>query len=480
MHLADRFAVSPVATLATVCSPNLGIVDSWLPVLLAARERHPDWRIVFIVPEAWRKTIRPEGAALRLASGVADEVVVEILPGHFRTVEDFVAAAELVRRSRWIPDLLDAADRLIRRIVMSATRSRSDGRAVASWAVRRLTTLGSWGFGARRSGLRNSWSDGPILVCYDFETNAKPDSRSALEGINEVARFSVSHGLGIPLGPDQRPAGNLTEKDHRVYAYGSDHADYFHRAPRTTKPHVVITGVPRHDPESRRSLVARSGETVDPAWTRSVLLVSRQATSQREVPGKSPRDWLPAGRKVAHLRAIHRVICEQEGLRLLVSTHPKEKNDGTLQRGLPTSEEGRTWRFTTVHPLVLAEHIDFAIVFSSGVVLDLLVSGIPTIEFQDVTGASAYDGPDALRDTEGRILRTAQRRGGLVLPADDELDLARQVRRIRTQRQDVVAELTDAYTRLYASPVGAIDRILHDMEQVVVEERERRASVSGH
>lgn len=468
-----------MTTVVTVCSPNLGIVDSWLPVLLAVRDQHPEWGIVLVVPEAWDKMIRPEGAALRIASAVADGIVVEIQPGDFRGVADFAAAAALVRRSRWIPELLDGTDRVVRRVLMSATRSRSDGRTVASLATRVLAAVGGRIVRARRVDLKRLADEGPVLVLYDVETNDKPDSLSALEGMDETARFSLSHGLGIPLGSEQRSSGTVTAKDRRVYAYGSQHADYFRRAPGMRDDRVVVTGIPRHDPEARRSIGSRAGETIEPEWAGSVLLVSRQATSQRDTPGKSPRDWLPAGRKVQQLRAIHRVICEQEGLRLLVSTHPKERADGTLERGLPQSEEGRTWRFTHAHPLVLAEHIEFAVAFSSGVVLDLLASGIPTIEFQDVSGATAYDGPDALRDAEGRILRTAQRRGGLVLPADDEPDLARQVRRIRTERRAVVTELTDAYRRLYASPAGAVARILQDMEQVVAEDHSR-ADTTDH
>ena len=468
-----------MTTVVTVCSPNLGIVDSWLPVLLAVREQHPDWGIVLVVPEAWDKSIQPEGAALRIASSVADEVVVEVMPGDFRGFDDFADAAELVRNCRWMPDLLDSTDRLVRRILRGATRSRSDGRTVASLATRVLAAVGGRIVRGRRVELKRLPEEGPVLVLYDLETNDKPDSRGVLERIDEAARFSLSHGLGIPLGPEQRPAGSVTSKDRRVYAYGPDHAEYFLRARGMSNEQVVVVGIPRHDPDVRRSLSAHLSETVEHEWTGSVLLVSRPATSQRDIAGGSPRDWLPAGRKVEQLRAIHRVICEQEGLRLLVSTHPKERDDGTLQRGLPPSEEGRTWCFTNAHPLVLAPQIDFAIAFSSGVALDLLVSGTPTIEFQDVSGASAYDGPDALRDAEGRILRTAQRMGGLVLPADDEPDLARQVSRIRTQRQAVVAELTDAYRSLYASPVGAVGRILRDMEQIVAEGRDR-ADATDH
>jgi hypothetical protein len=466
-----------MTTIVMICSPNLGIVDSWLPVLLTARERHPGWRIVFVIPEAWDKTIRPDGAALRMASSVADEVVVEIQPGDFRTTTGFVPAAALVRRTRNLPELIEGADRLVRRLVSSVTRSRWSGRGPAMAAGRVLSSLGSRMVRAPRSDLTARASVGPVLVCHDIETNEKLDCRAALEGLEEVARFSISHGLGIPLRPEERPAGAVTPKDRRVYVYGPAHAEYFLMAPGMTRECIVVTGVPRHDPEALRSIRERSEDTIDADWAGSVLLVSRQATSQRDTPGKSPRDWLPAGRKVDQLRAIHRVICEEEGLRLLVSTHPKEREDGTLQRGLPPASEGRTWRFTTVHPLVLAPHIDFAIAFSSGVVLDLLAFGVPSIEFQDASGATAYDGPDALRDAAGRILRTAQRRGGLVLPADDEQDLAQQVRRIRTRREDVLTELTAAYRRLYASPEGAVDRILRDMEQAVDEHRGRRGVV---
>lgn len=465
-----------MTTLLTVCSPNLGIVDSWLPVLLAARREHRDWKIVLAVPEAWDKTIRPDGAALRMASSVADEVVVEVMPGDFRSVADFGDAARLVERSRFLPEAIRASERLMHRLVSLLSRGRSDGRLLAVTAGRVLATVGRGLVRARPARLWDRWMSGPVLVLYDVQYELADEVLRVTKGLRESARFSLSHGIGIPVGPEERAKGVARGLNTRVYAYGALHREYFLRAPELTDVQVVITGVPRHDPEARRAISALEGHDDEGEWAGSVLLVSRQASSQRETPGKSPRDWLPAGRKVAQLQAIHRVVCDQEGLRLLVSTHPKERDDGTIQRGLPAHEEGRTWRFTTKHPVVLAEHVEFAVVFSSSVAVDLLASGVPTIEFQDVSGASAYDGPHALRDEKGRILRTAQRKGRLVLPADHEEDLASQVRRVRVQRDEVVRELTSAYEALYSPAVGAVSRILKDLEEAIAERSEEAAS----
>lgn len=91
---------------------------------------------------------------------------------------------------------------------------------------------------------------------------------------------------------------------------------------------------------------------------------------------------------------------------------------------------------------------------------------MPTIEFQDVAGASAYDGPDALRDAQGRVLRTSERRHGLVLPADDEDDLRAQVARILDAPEATLGGLRAAYRTRYADPTGAVATILADIESL--------------
>jgi hypothetical protein len=439
-----------VPSVAVVCSPNMGIVDSWLPVIAAARAAHPDWRLVAIVPRGWGVGIRPDAAAVRALDGLVDAVVIEVMPGEYRWVADLRAAdriaTRLARPGAWLQDL---EGRLSRRGIGPVR------------VMRRLIRVGALFV---PGGVRKRWSGrgGWAVVLIDAEVANRIEVRELLRALGDPPSLSLSHGLGY-LDPATGTPRAVRTPVSLAYAYSETHRRRLILDHGLAETDVRVTGVPRHDPEGPKLVAEAVDAWIGPEWDDAVLLISRPATSEGERPVTST-DWLPAGRKAEQLRAIHRVVCEEHGLRLIVTMHPKERDDRAIREGLPSAQQGRTWLLTEAHPLALAPRLRFAISFSSGVAVDLLSSGVPTIELQDVRGASAFDGPDALRDDEGRVLRTSERRNALVLPADDEEDLRRQVGRILAQRQQVLAALQDAYRARYADPRGAVASIVRDLE----------------
>lgn len=446
-----------MTTVAIVCSPNMGIVDSWLPVLKAVRERHPDWTLVALVPRAWAIGIRADSALVRAADTVLDHVIAEAMPGDHRRLDGLRDVDRDNRRRSAVVDLVRRIDGGL--LVRGVTRSRPGyGRGgPAERVLRRLTPLLAGGV---RSSLRRSY--GTTIVLADVDFRWRPEVVDMVEPLGETPALVLSHGLGyLPT----EPRAALSEPDapsiDLAYAYSAEHGNDLSAGLGLPRAQVRVTGVPRHDPE-RSSPYAGGGDD----RRADVLLISRPATSPHDAPGGSPMDWLPMGRKTAQLRSIHRVVCEELGLRLVVTRHPKERDEPSLREGLPADGEGRTWWLSEQHPLELAAGLRFAVSFSSGVAVDLLSSDVPTIEFQDVTGASAYDGPDALRDAQGRILRTSERRHGLVLPADDEEDLRAQVARILDARESTLAALRTAYRARYADPTGAVATIVADIESL--------------
>ena len=444
-----------MTTVAIVCSPNMGIVDSWLPVLTAARERHPDWTLVALVPRAWAIGIRPEAAAIRAADRVLDRVAVEVVPGEYRAAHGF-ADAERIRGR-----LSSVAEPLHRWRVSHRFRGPLAARAIRG-AGRALALTAPAGRRLRLGGLRVS------VLLMDPSIEDRPELVALVRALGDPPALALSHGLGylVPAGAP-RPPGH--SRLAGVYAYSATHADQLAGELGLARAQVRVTGVPRHDPHVPPGYAAGDATDADADAadaTGTVLVISRPATSPDERPGGSPVDWLPAGRKRAQLRAIHRVVCEERGLRLVVTLHPKEVDGREVREALPPEGEGRTWWLSEQHPLELAAGLRFAVSFSSGVAVDLLSADVPTIELQDVTGASAYDGPDALRDAQGRVLRTSERRHGLVLPADDEDDLRAQVARILDAPDATLAELRAAYRARYADPTGAVATILADIESL--------------
>ena len=459
-----------MTTVAIVCSPNMGIVDSWLPVISAARERHPDWTFVALVPRAWAMGIRSEAAALRAADRLLDEVIVEAMPGDHRRL---ASLRDADRDERWRSSVVDLVRRADAGLAVRGLTRGSPGHGRGGPFERVLRRVSPLLTGGTRRPFRHPLGSTIVLADIDFERRTEALDIAAPFGDAPV--LVLSHGLGY-LPSAARPATDPSGRTRIAcaYAYSEAHADHLAADLGLPRERVHVTGVPRHDPDVHLPYVTSAPAPQDRP-TADVLLISRPATSPHDAPGGSPIDWLPMGRKITLLRAIHRVVCEELGLRLVVTRHPKEREERSLREGLPADGEGRTWWLSEEHPLDLAPGLRFAVSFSSGVAVDLLTAGVATIELQDVTGASAYDGPDALRDGEGRILRTSERRHGLVLPADDEDDLRRQVASILAAPVETLEGLRAAYRTHYADPTGAVARILADIELLA----EGRGSTPG-
>ena len=450
-----------MTTVAIVCSPNMGIVDSWLSVLAAVRERHPEWSLVALVPRAWAIGIRADTAALRAADELLDHVIIEVTPGDHRRVDDLRTAGMVAGRRAALVDAVRRVDAALAVRGMARPAAEHPRGGPFERMLRRASVL-------LAGGVRRPFRDvdGRTVLLADAVVLDRPEVVELVHALDDPPMLSLSHGLGyLPSARPATPKARTLAASVRAYAYSEEHANDLAEAFGLPSEQVRVTGVPRHDPEGGRPYLAMDTSARD-APRADVLLISRPATSPHDAPGGSPIDWLPMGRKIAHLRAIHRVVCEELGLRLVVTRHPKERDERALREGLPADAEGRTWWLSEQHPLELAPGLRFAVSFSSGVAVDLLSVDVPTIELQDVTGASAYDGPDALRDERGRVLRTSERRHGLVLPADDEADLRAQVATILDAPAATLATLRTAYRARYADPTGAVATILADIESL--------------
>lgn len=432
-------------TLVVVCAPNLGILDNWLPVVVTAHDRDPTLRVVLAVPH--RATIvgvDPDDTVVRLTDDVVDEVLFPTLDGAIVSAPSLRAAHHAARGER----VGVTALRLAASIAWRLGRRRL-GRP--SGALRALLRA------LRPRSLRHADVDPAERVgrdaalCYDVYVHLDRASREFVTALGPLPRSSLHHGVDVvradahlralPDDPERDVAVNLFAEAERP-GYLARHG--------LEGPAVRVVGVPRHDPAWMERVIERSRGLHGLDWDDVVFVISRPA-------GQS---YLPMARKVAALAAIHRVACEDRGLRLLVRLHPKEGDDGTIGRGLPTAGEGATWMRSRAHPFHIARHALLGVGFWSGVLTDLVALGVPAIEYLDVRGLPEHDRPDTPRDARGRPIFTSLRAHGLVLPADDPDEFAAHVDRVLTDRAAVVAEQRAAHARVLHPPEGAIERVL--------------------
>lgn len=401
-------------TLVLLCAPSLGILDNWLPVLHAARSRHPDCRIVALIPD--RETLAQLDAAdtaHALADEVIDATLVPLHGGGWMLADGFLSAVDDARPRRLFP-----------RLRTRAQRARStEPSALAGPDAR---------------------------VLYDIHLHKKADLGPLLDALGDTPRFSHNHGIELEASDALRVAPKDPENVRAAFVYGPSEVEPYAHNFGLEPSSIDVVGIVRHEPEWVRRVIERSRGLHTLPFEDFALVVSRPAGSS----------YLPHDRKVAALRALHQVAWREHGLPLVLRTHPKEHEDGTLADAFPAEEEGVSWALSRAHPFHLATRSRLGVTFLSGVSVDLVALGVPVVELLDVRGLPEHDRPDARRDADGRVLFGPYRRDALVIAADGVEDLRVALAAITTDRGASLAPLTRAFRARFADPGGATERLL--------------------
>ena len=401
-------------TLVLLCAPSLGILDNWLPVLHAARAEHPDCRIVALIPD--REALAQLDAAdtaHALADEVIDATLVPLHGGRWMLTVGFLSAVDDARPRRLFP-----------RLRTRAQRARSTNPSALA---------------------------GPdARVLYDIHLHKKANLGPLLDALGDTPRFSHNHGIELEASDALRVAPKDPENVRAAFVYGPSEVEPYAHNFGLEPSSIDVVGIVRHEPEWVRRVIERSRGLHTLPFEDFALVVSRPAGSS----------YLPHDRKVAALRALHQVAWREHGLPLVLRTHPKEHEDGTLADAFPAEEEGVSWALSRAHPFHLATRSRLGVTFLSGVSVDLVALGVPVVELLDVRGLPEHDRPDARRDADGRVLFGPYRRDALVIAADGVEDLRVALAAITADRGASLAPLTRAFRARFADPGGATERLL--------------------
>jgi hypothetical protein len=414
-----------------LCAPSMGVLDNWLPVLHAVRAEHPEWRIVALIPD--RDTLAqldPADTAHVLADEVIDETVAPLVDGGWVAARGFLGAAELAQPSFVARALMGLAGRSARR----AGLSRTGAQRRAATALSALAAPGS-------------------RLLYDVHLHEKERLSGILDVFADAPRFSVNHGIDLEVDDPSRCPPTDPENVWAAHLYGAGEVDAYARNFGLDPDSLHVVGIARHTRAWVERVVAASASRHHLPHDGFVFVVSR--------PAGSP--YLPRDRKVAALRALHQVAWQEHGIPLVLRTHPKESEDGTLADALPADEQGISWSMSRAHPFHLARHSRLAVTLFSGVSIDLVAMGVPVIELLDVRGLAGFDGPGSARDGRGRPLFGPYRQNGLVIPADDIDDLRMAFTRVLEDRTGELEMLESAHRSVFAPPDRAIPRIVADL-----------------
>jgi hypothetical protein len=413
------------AQVCFVCSPSLGILDNWLPVLCELRRRADNVDIVCVIPRAHTvDEVDPTNVLCTLADGVVSRVI-------FRSYSDAWISAPTLSDSKRM-NVMGFRERLARRISRNLPNrgaARSAGHLIAK--ALRLGSPRAAGTVTLESALA-----GTRAVLYDVYEERKGYNRELMTTLGGVPRFSICHGIDVKTvaGESLPPTQPLARGEIIAYLFSDLERNYYLQRFGVADSAVKVVGVPRHAAAWIQTVIGRSRPASAELGDGFIFVISRPGTTA----------YFPRERKRAAIEDIRRLAFDSLGLKVVVKLHPKEHPEGLYEEVFGEESYGVRWTYSNLHPFVLGERCQFAITFFSGVATDMLALNTPVIERLDLRGIPEYDNPDSLRSETGEPV-FSYRRLGLVLGASDYAELERHAEAVIRNRRDVVNALGATY-----------------------------------
>jgi hypothetical protein len=296
---------------------------------------------------------------------------------------------------------------------------------------------------------------GKSLAILDILEVQKPyfePFRSVTSNCNTI---SIVHGFDIFEGHGVKNKALYyswlsSRKDTKLVVCAQSEREVAHyvRSLGLEEREVIVAGIPRHHPDWVAFMKTKPPGQSSAKGKGNILLISR--------PGGSL--YLPHLRKEVYIAEVAK-IASSFGLKILVKLHPREIFGDVYDRILGPSNKGQTWDFTDSHVFELHDHVVFAVSFLSGVPLDLIQLGIPTIERLDLRRIPEWDNERGDLDPVHHMA-TMYRKYGLVRGATTEAEFFSTASEILSDSDHVVAELKSNYRKCFLTPPLSASSIL--------------------
>jgi len=441
-------------TVFFLCSPSLGILDNWLPVIWRLKEKRDDLKFIIIFPKVnFSDQINLSNVLIILAAKIFDCVVFKSHAGLWLYADTFSQAKVKNKLTRLEWFLLRSIEKLKKWPIGGLISSAIQYGYGRLCKFRDRKYLYDWKFAEKHGA----------CVLYDVYEEPKSYNVDLMENFREIPKFSIKHGVNIDGGGVLRSSKKLLDGDYRkdikAYLFSSKARPFYEHKYAIHKSFMEVVGVPRHTPawmEFIRLNVLKNNNEINELSRDFIFIISR--------PGNT--NYHSYKRKKKALENIKRIAWNDLKKNVVVKLHPKERKEGLYEEVFGTDTYGDKWVYSNLHPFVLGKECTFAISFYSGVVIDMLALGVPTIEYLDLRGIPECDNSEALRDKIGHPVFSF-RYLDLVLGASDYDQMKAYAMEIISDRETVLSRLQAKYNELFPQIENINKKISEDILRFV-------------
>tara|TARA_Y100001958_G_C21248715_1_gene581900 strand:- start:21613 stop:22983 length:1371 start_codon:yes stop_codon:yes gene_type:complete len=440
-------------TIYFLCSPSLGLLDNWLPIIWNLKNKRNDLKFIIIFPKPnIIRQISLSNILIILGSKIFDNIVLKTEGGSWVIADSFLNAIENNKKSIF--------EKILIKIILKLKKMK-----ITKIAGNIIHFLYAQYSGYINRKFQFSWQlveENGLCILYDIYDESKPYNLELMKNFHELPKFSIQHGININEGGvlsiTKKLFSKNLRKDVKAYLFSSMEVPIYKHKYAIDNSSMQIIGIPRHNPdwmEFIRSNIPKENNEINLQDNGSIFIISR--------PGGT--NYFPYERKKKALEDIKRLAWKDLKKNIIIKLHPKERKEGIYEEVFGTDTYGYNWVYSDNHPFVLAEDSDFAISFYSGVVIDMLALGIPTIEYLDLRGIPEYDNDESLRDKMDHPV-FSYRYLNLVLGTSNYEMMRAHAKEIMNNRENVLYKLQKKYNELFPTIKNINNKIAQDILDV--------------
>lgn len=437
--IVDKLDNKPI--ILFVCSPSLGILDSWLPVLMVLRDRLPDAHFMFIASkEGTIDQIELDSDLIKMSQKIFDSVIFRSDSGSLLGTKTFKDAENLNNTSK--KKIFYYGRKVLNRLKLNTFRKFLD--PIYEKIVLNIHSDSLF----NPSSIENS----KYITLFDISQLEKVYNKELYSLISNSENFSILHGTGI-AGVRTMAKENLKKdgvSNTTAYVFSETEIPYYKAAFSLESEQIKVYGIPKHQKNWIEKLANK--ETISDS--RYIFLISRPTNNRITVDRR--KDFLEMIKKIA---IKHR-------LKVIIKLHPKEAKGKLFTEVFDADGDKIDWEFSIKHPFTLGKNCEFAVCFYSGVPLDLIHLGVPTIELSNFVGIPEDDNEHSLRNSRGEAVRE-YRHLDLVLGASTYEEFEKHVLEIMENKEDVVKGLEKSYLKLIPIIENVSELIAQELEESI-------------
>lgn len=379
-----------------ICSPNIGILDNWLPVISLIKKNSPNLNITALIPtNSIVRSIDIENYLVVASDDLFDEVIFKSFSGIWLKCSSFKKASSINTKFYNSKNLLSLASYL--------TGKRLSKFVITLWIskliiflLKKINNLEVISIYKEQIFDIRQLSEFKVLF-YDIYIEQKKFYFEINQLLEKINKFSITHGPNYFQELNFNSTENKDKKirsDVTVYTQSSKEHNYYNSFYNIPNKNIINAGIPKHDKSWMMAIQSYySNFNSDDLFDEYILIISR--------PSGSNNNYFPYERKKKALEEIRNLFFNSIKRKIVIKQHPKESDANIFFDVFGKDNYGSKWVFSNNHVFSLAERALLTISFFSSVVLDMLALDIPVVEYLDLNGLSNFDNKYSLRDNGG-------------------------------------------------------------------------------